>query len=102
LNGAFRRRGQVWGDRYHARELTSPRVVRNAYAYILLNQRRHRPWSPGADAYSSAPWLDGWKRRPRGAEPPAGVAPPVVAPRTWLAGPQRASVRISASDSARL
>jgi REP element-mobilizing transposase RayT len=86
LNRALRRRGQVWGDRYHTRELTSPREVRNCYAYVLLNRRRHQPWAAGFDGYSSAPWFDGWKRRPRGAEPPpTGTAPPVVAPRTWLA-----------------
>jgi hypothetical protein len=49
-------------------------------------RRRHQPWSAGFDAYSSAPWFDGWKRQPHGAEPPpTGIAPPVVAPRTWLA-----------------
>jgi REP element-mobilizing transposase RayT len=59
LNRALRRRGQVWGDRYHTRDLTSPREVRNCYAYILLNRRRHQPWSAGFDCYSSAPWFDG-------------------------------------------
>lgn len=32
-----RRRGKVWGDRYHRRELTNPTEVRNALLYILTS-----------------------------------------------------------------
>ena len=41
INGALRRRGQVFSERYHARELTRPRAVRNALVYILHNHRKH-------------------------------------------------------------
>ena len=41
VNRALRRTGSVLGDRYHLRVLRSPRQVRNALAYVLLNARRH-------------------------------------------------------------
>ena len=37
LNRVLRRRGRVWGDRYHARALRTPREVRNALVYVLQN-----------------------------------------------------------------
>jgi hypothetical protein len=33
----LRRRGSVWGDRYHRRDLESPRDVRNAVVYVMNN-----------------------------------------------------------------
>ena len=40
FNAAWgRKRGQVWGDRYHRRDLTSPRSVRNALIYCINNFR---------------------------------------------------------------
>ncbi len=41
INKALRRRGKVWADRHHRHELTKPREVRNALAYVLLNHRKH-------------------------------------------------------------
>ncbi|MGH7289526.1 MAG: transposase [Myxococcota bacterium] len=41
VNHAFGRRGRVLADRYHLRIFRSPREVRNALAYVLLNARRH-------------------------------------------------------------
>src|SRR5438093_7957223 len=38
VNRALGRRGAVWGDRYHARALTTPREVHNAIAYVLRNR----------------------------------------------------------------
>src|SRR5439155_7749965 len=35
VNRALGRHGNVWGDRYHARALTSPRAVRYALIYVL-------------------------------------------------------------------
>ncbi len=32
--------GQVWGDRYHSRALKTPREVRNAIVYVLMNASR--------------------------------------------------------------
>jgi hypothetical protein len=37
----FRRAGQVLADRCHVHVLRTPREVRNAIAYVLLNARRH-------------------------------------------------------------
>ena len=80
-NRALGRRGQLWADRYHARELKTPREVRNAIAYVLLNQRKHDSRAArGADPCSSGAWFDGWSRR---LKPPLDP-PPVAAPRTWL------------------
>ncbi len=41
VNQIFDRSGPVLADRYHARVLRTPREVRNAIAYVLLNARRH-------------------------------------------------------------
>ena len=41
VNRVFRRRGPVLADRYHLHILRTPREVRNAIAYVLLNARRH-------------------------------------------------------------
>jgi len=94
-----RHRGAVLDGRYHQRLLRTPREVRNAYTYVLLNARKHRAAreggarktprrgaparpSPGRmDPASSGPWFDGWRRRPP-ADPRAA---PAAAPRTWLA-----------------
>ncbi len=81
-NRALGRRGAVWADRYHARALTTPREVRHALVYILMNWKKHRPDSRGIDPCSSGFWFTGWRGRP--ALPPADVRSPVAAPRTWL------------------
>ena len=41
VNRVFSRRGPVLADRYHRHVLRTPREVRNALAYVLLNARRH-------------------------------------------------------------
>jgi REP element-mobilizing transposase RayT len=88
VNRVFRRRGPVLEGRYHLRPLKTPREVRNALAYVLLNARRH--WrkrngsSPPAriDEASSGRWFDGWRR---GTALERGREPPAVAPgHTWL------------------
>ena len=50
VNRVFKRAGPVLADRYHVRVLRTPREVRNALAYVLLNARRHaaNPQSGGA------------------------------------------------------
>ena len=40
-NRVFERSGRVLAGRYHLRVLESPREVRNAIAYVLLNARKH-------------------------------------------------------------
>jgi putative transposase len=58
-----RKRGHVWGDRFHARELTSPREVRRALVYLMSNHLKHGAHDVGLiDPFSSAFWLDGMSR----------------------------------------
>jgi putative transposase len=80
VNRVLGRHGAVWGDRYHARDLTSPRAVRNALVYVLQNHRKHGH-SERFDACSSARWFDGWRR----ARQTLATSSPVVTARTWLA-----------------
>jgi hypothetical protein len=86
VNGVLERRGCVIGDRYHARPLTTPRAVRNALAYVLLNASRHARRSVGLDAASSARTFDGWAPRvqARAGPAPPSIADTVVAPTVWL------------------
>jgi REP element-mobilizing transposase RayT len=81
VNRVLGRRGRVWGDRYHARMLKTPREVRNALVYVLGNWRKHVPGARGLDPCSSAAWFDGWQGRITRI---TGAAP-VAAARTWLA-----------------
>jgi putative transposase len=50
LNKLLRRKGGVFADRYHSRDLKSPREVRHALAYVLLNWNHHRQLSEAARA----------------------------------------------------
>jgi hypothetical protein len=88
VNGAVGRSGGVFADRYHARALGSPREVRNALAYVLLNRQRHGggirvQFAEGElDPCSSAASFDGWVR---GFEPAGAAEQEVTAsPRSWL------------------
>jgi REP element-mobilizing transposase RayT len=70
VNRVARRTGPVLADRYHSRMLTTPKAVRNALRYVLLNARRHAAAvraavagaRPRLDPASSGRWFDGWKR----------------------------------------
>ncbi|MEN8160122.1 MAG: transposase, partial [Myxococcota bacterium] len=69
VNRVFQRSGPVLDGRFHHRVLRTPREVRNALAYVLLNARRHWAKARGGrrppvrlDAASSARWFDGWQR----------------------------------------
>jgi REP-associated tyrosine transposase len=81
INRVILRKGSVWADRYHARPLASPRQVRNAIRYVLLNWQKHVPWARGVDPCSSGASFDGWRdfaaARDRGP-------PSVARARTWL------------------
>jgi hypothetical protein len=89
-------RGPVLFGRYHLRVLRTPREVRNALAYVLLNGRKHGQQRHGApppvqlDAASSADAFDGWRgggMRARGQENATAAGPAAVArARTWLLG----------------
>src|SRR5687768_17017688 len=101
VNAQLTRRGPVFADRYHARSLKTPRAVRFALRYVLLNARKHEARSAQAvsvgfvDPCSSAAWFEGFARP---LELAFGAAQcradfgrsglreeaPVVAPRTWL------------------
>jgi REP element-mobilizing transposase RayT len=76
-NTVWGRRGHVLGDRYHHRQLRSPREIWNAIAYVLNNARKHLAGVavPGRiDPASSGRWFWG------GASDSAAVA----RPRFWL------------------
>ena len=69
VNRIFRRTGRVLADRCHVHVLRTPREVRNAIAYVLLNARRHlakrgREPSPivRVDPASSGRWFSGSTR----------------------------------------
>jgi hypothetical protein len=87
VNRVFRRAGQVLADRCHVHVLRTPREVRNAIAYVLLNARRHLakagralPRLAGIDPASSGRWFEGWARALESALDPPAVTPA----RTWL------------------
>ena len=97
VNELVRRHGRFWADRWHGRELGSPKAVRNALVYVLANFRKHErtKHKPGVDAFSSATRFDGWRGFAHGnALPRAGplyhdaMARYVVvsASETWLGG----------------
>jgi REP element-mobilizing transposase RayT len=89
VNRVFRRSGPALDGRYHLRVLKSPREVRNALAYVLLNVRKHwkqrRRAAPPVrlDEASSGRWFDGWRRRPRGPTSD-GKAREVAPAHSWL------------------
>lgn len=88
VNRVFVRKGPVLFGRYHLRVLRTPREVRNALAYVLLNVRKHWRQRYGApppvrlDVASSGAWFDGWTRPPPMPEAPGARA--VARPRGWL------------------
>jgi REP element-mobilizing transposase RayT len=91
LNRARGRRGQVFIQRYHAVQLTTPKRARAAIAYVLNNWRRHREDLAGTaqlranvDPYSSGILFDGW-REPTAFVIPNGYQPlPICGARSWL------------------
>jgi hypothetical protein len=84
LNRLWSRKGTIFAERYHAREITTPREARDVLLYVLGNARKHaaergrRLSARWVDPCSSARQFDGWRQRVR-LEP--GV---VAAARTWL------------------
>ena len=98
VNKLAERSGRVLADRYHMRLLRTPKEVRNALRYVLLNARHHtgasawkavRAAEELLDRASSARFFDGWKRKTYGTgrtgdpRPPTGPSP-VARARTWL------------------
>ena len=94
LNKLWGRKGSLFADRYHRQDLKSPKQVRNAIRYVLMNVFRHRsrwprpeqrssdrPSRPWIDPFSSGRAFDGWLEadlcRTR-------VADLTKEPRSWL------------------
>jgi len=98
INRALHRTGQVFGDRYHPVEISSPTQALYELNYVLNNWRRHKrdvgqDWS--VDYYSSGPSFDGWRET---FTLPAHYRPlPVKRARTWLlnVGWRKASDQLS-------
>jgi len=92
VNRVFGRSGPVLDGRFHHRLLRTPREVRNALAYVLLNARRHlatwrgvaRAVAAHLDAASSARWFDGWRPEASLRITEARGSPETARPRTWL------------------
>lgn len=99
INHVLGRRGKVFRDRYHRHDLRTPREVRNAYVYVLMNRRKHARPEPyaGLDPFSSIRWFsgltcrDGPERLERALDALATAdalfatkRPPVVKSDTWL------------------
>ncbi|MBX3187681.1 MAG: transposase [Labilithrix sp.] len=92
VNAITGRSGKLWRDRYHREDLASPRQVRNAYVYVLFNERKHGAMKRVDGVYqldrcSSAAWFTGWSPRaaPDGAQL-TRAGPSIVSPaRSWLA-----------------
>jgi len=92
LNTKLRRKGRIFASRYHVRTLATPREVKHALRYVLLNARHHLdPSTPidryWVDPYSSGPWFDGWSS-PLHPFTRAGALSrepsPTVRAQTWL------------------
>ena len=65
LNKVMRRRGAVFADRYHARQLRSPQQAAYAVRYVLDNRAVHAlreglPAPEGVDPYCSDAWRTYW------------------------------------------
>jgi putative transposase len=92
LNSALKRRGKLFAHRYHSRALRTPREVRNALRYVLLNRKHHNAekrfnkyW---VDPYSSAAWFSGWaapiSRHAWMVDDLVGTPAPTKPPTVWL------------------
>ena len=80
VNRALGRKGQVVGDRFHARPLTTPRQMRISMVYVLLNFRKHLRAPAYVDPCSSGPHFSGWQRAPAVTDAASATAPPA----TWM------------------
>jgi REP element-mobilizing transposase RayT len=79
-----KRKGAVFSERYHAREISTPTQARNTLLYVLSNARKHAAERGASlptrwvDPFSSARQFDGWRQHVR--LEPGVVAPPA----SWL------------------
>jgi len=88
VNRVFGLAGRVLADRYHLRVLKTPREVRSALRYVLLNARHHASRATDAvllDPASSARWFDGWVgNAPIESTQMDARERPVARAQTWL------------------
>ena len=90
VHRVYGRRGPVLDGRYHLRVLKTPREVRAAIAYVLLNVRRHwsqrrgKPPATKLDEASSGRWFTGWKWPPPGSRRDSAARCEVSPAHTWL------------------
>jgi putative transposase len=95
VNALVSRHGRFWRERYHRRDLTTPRQYRNALVYVTMNFRKHAPAGEKnargrmLDGCSSAKWIDAWDDdafRELVREHRARAGPrPTALPKTWIA-----------------
>jgi hypothetical protein len=101
VNGVCGRKGKVFGDRYHARALRTPREVRLGILYVLMNHKKHigSAIRTLVDRCSSGIWWSGFRETP-----PLRDDSPLSPPRTWLLreGWLRAGGKLSVKDVPRL
>ncbi len=81
VNRSLGRCGPVWDGRYHAHPLETPREMRHALVYVLMNRHKHHDGDAPLDPCSSAAWFEGWRE----SVAPLYAPSPVARPRTWLA-----------------
>lgn len=75
LNSHLKRAGHIFGERYHAHALKSPREVRNALVYVLENAQKHGALlMTQRDPCSSGEYL----------HHPISANAPITEPGTWL------------------
>ncbi len=80
LNRMMKRKGRVFGDRYHAHILKTPREAARALRYVLMNFAHHaRAWGEKISASFGNPFSS---VRYLACSP--GPAAPVAGPETWL------------------
>lgn len=88
INRRLGRKGAVWGERYHARALRTPREVRHGLVYVLMNHKKHCRNPSAIDPWSSARWFAGWAPRASSSLrslPSLHDDPVIATPRSWLA-----------------
>jgi len=89
LNKYWRRKGKVFGDRYHDRALKTPKEVRHVLRYVFGNAHKHFEQGKGPrvedpiDLFSSAPWFDGFVESIT-VRNLNRYARPTASPSTWL------------------
>lgn len=89
LNRMMRRpRGRVFAERYHLHVLRTPREVKNALRYVLLNHVKHSAQTGRVgmtmDPFSSGPFFAHWPANVRRMRSACTGPPPIVEARSYL------------------